>query len=388
MRARLLALVLMTALAACSEDDSTQQVTPPSVSSTLSATPSPTTSPTQSPTASPHATAGPTSSPAPRPTPVRVTVRTITAGLEVPWGLAFLPDGSALVSERDSARIHQVRASGSRSVVATVPGVAPGGEGGLLGLAVSRTYASDKWVYAYYTAASDNRVVRFRLASPAQQQMLVIGIPKAGNHNGGRLAFGPDGMLYAGTGDAGEPSRSQITTSLGGKILRLRPTGGAAAGNPFGNTVWSMGHRNVQGLAFDSAGRLWATEFGQNTWDEVNLIARGKNYGWPVVEGEGTGGGKYVSPKVVWRTSEASPSGVAYGGGELHVAALRGTRLWDVPLSGTSVGSPVSRYQATFGRIRTAVLEPGGTALWITTSNCDGRGSCGSSKDRVIRVPL
>jgi len=312
----------------------------------------------------------------------------ITSGLVVPWGLAFLPDGSALVGERETARIHRVTASGARSVVATVPHVAPQGEGGLLGLGVSSSYATDRWVYAYYTSSSDNRIVRFHLSSPGSQQVLLSGIPKASNHNGGRLAFGPDGMLYAGTGDAGDGTRAQDVSSLGGKILRLRPSGGAAPGNPFNSPVWSMGHRNVQGLTFDPQGRLWATEFGQNTWDEVNLIVKGKNYGWPVVEGMGTGGGKYVSPKVVWHTDQASPSGVAYGGGELHVAALRGTRLWDIRISGTSTGTPVARYRGTYGRIRTAVLEPGGKALWITTSNCDGRGTCGSSKDRVIRVPL
>jgi glucose/arabinose dehydrogenase len=366
MRARLLALALTAALAACSDDKEAAAPT----------TPPPTGSGTTAPALSPS------------PTPARVTARIITSGLEVPWGLAFLPDGSALVSERRTARILLVRSSGTRTVAATVPGVVPRGEGGLLGLAVSRNYAGDRWVYAYYTAASDNRVVRFHLSTPAQQQVLLSGIPSAGNHNGGRLAFGPDGMLYVGTGDAGDPSRAQSTTSLGGKILRLRPTGGAAAGNPFANPVWSMGHRNVQGLTFDPHGRLWATEFGQNTWDEVNLVVKGKNYGWPVVEGKGTGGGRFVSPKVVWSTDEASPSGVAYGGGELHVAALRGMRLWDVPVSGTSVGTPVARYRGAYGRIRTAVLEPGGRALWITTSNCDGRGACGSRKDLVVRVPL
>ncbi|HUR13878.1 MAG TPA: PQQ-dependent sugar dehydrogenase [Mycobacteriales bacterium] len=376
MRARLVALALAAVLAACSADDPA----PKAVPTTTTAAPSVTTTATATPTAVPTVHTSPS--------PARITVATITSGLEVPWGLAFLPDGSALVSERDTARIHRVTAAGSHSVVAAVPGVVPQGEGGLLGLAVSPSYASDHWVYAYYSAASDNRVVRLRLSAPAQQQVLLSGIPVAGNHNGGRLAFGPDGMLYAGTGDAGEPDRAQSTTSLGGKVLRIKPTGGAAAGNPFGNAVWSMGHRNVQGLAFDPAGRLWATEFGQSTWDEVNLIVKGKNYGWPVVEGKGTGGGAYVSPKVVWSTSEASPSGVAYGGGELHVAALRGTRLWDVPLSGTSTGTPAARYVGTYGRIRTAVLEPGGQALWLATSNCDGRGSCGSSKDQVIRVPL
>jgi glucose/arabinose dehydrogenase len=246
----------------------------------------------------------------------------------------------------------------------------------------------DGWVYAYFTAASDNRVVRFHLSSPGQQQVLLSGIPKASNHNGGRLAFGPDGMLYVGTGDAADPSRAQDRSSLGGKILRLRPTGGAAPGNPFGSPVWSMGHRNVQGLAFDDAGRLWATEFGQNTYDEVNLVVKGENYGWPVVEGKGTGGGRYVSPKVVWSTDEASPSGVAFAGSALHVGALRGMRLWDVPLSGTSTGKPRARFHDDYGRIRTVVVEPGGRALWLTTSNCDGRGSCGNRKDLVVRVPV
>jgi glucose/arabinose dehydrogenase len=317
-----------------------------------------------------------------------VAERVVVSGLEVPWGIAFLPDGSALVGERDTARILRVTAAGTKQVVATLPHVEPSGEGGLLGLAVSPAYARDELVYAYYTSAEDNRVVRFTLATPAQQEVMISGIPNAGNHNGGRLVFGPDGMLYVSTGDAGDPSRAQRRDSLGGKVLRLRPTGGAAPGNPFGNAVWSLGHRNVQGLAFDPQGRLWATEFGQNTWDEVNLIERGKNYGWPVVEGRGTGGGRFVSPKVVWRTEEASPSGLAYGGGALHAGALRGRRLWVMGLDGTSVADPVHRYCDRYGRLRSVVLAPDGGSLWLTTSNCDGRGDCGSGKDVIVRVPL
>jgi glucose/arabinose dehydrogenase len=313
--------------------------------------------------------------------------RVLTRGLRVPWGLAFLPDGSALVGERDTGRIHRLRPDGSRTQVATVPGVEPQGEGGLLGLAVGPAYAQDRWVYAYYTAASDNRVVRFRLDAPARQQVLLSGIPRAGNHNGGRLAFGPDGKLYAGTGDAGDRSRAQDPASLGGKVLRLEPTGGAARGNPSGSPVWSLGHRNVQGLAFDEQGRLWATEFGQNDFDEVNLITRGGNYGWPLVEGAGTGGGRFVAPKVTWRTEDASPSGMAFAAGALHVAALRGTRLYDVPLDGDRAGTPTARLR-NHGRLRTVVVEPGGGALWVATSNCDGRGDCGPDQDVVLRVPI
>jgi len=215
----------------------------------------------------------------------------VAGGLEAPWGLAFLPDGSALVSERDSGRILQVRPGTGAREAGTVPGVVAGGEGGLLGLAVSPAFERDQLVYAYFSAATDNRIVRFRLGG-GQAEVLVEGIPKAGIHNGGRIAFGPDGMLYAGTGDASERSRAQDPASLGGKILRLRPDGGVPAGNPFpGSPVWSIGHRNVQGLAWDDAGRMFASELGQNKVDEVNRIERGANYGWPEVEGTGAGSG-------------------------------------------------------------------------------------------------
>ena len=312
---------------------------------------------------------------------------TVSSGYRVPWSVVFLPDRTPLVSERGSGRVYRIDAAGRRAVVAIVSGVVPDGEGGLLGLAVSPTYASDRWLYAYYTSSSDNRVVRFRLGSSAQQVVL-SGIPKASNHNGGRIVFGPDRLLYIGTGDAGDTSRAQDRTSLGGKVLRVRGDGSIPGGSPFGSPVWSMGHRNVQGLAFDDRRQLWATEFGQNTYDEVNLIVRGGNYGWPEVEGSGTGGGRFLSPKLTWTTAEASPAGVAFAGGELHVGALRGQRLWDVPVRGSSLGTPVARYVGAFGRVRNATADPRGAAVWLTTSNCDGRGTCPSYADRVIRVPL
>jgi glucose/arabinose dehydrogenase len=194
----------------------------------------------------------------------------VASGLEAPWGLAFLADGSALVSERDSARILQIAPGAEPRVVAAVPGVAAEGEGGLLGLAVSPEFASDQLVYAYLTTQRDNRIVRFRLGG-GQPEVLLEGIPKAGIHNGGRIAFGPDGMLYAGTGDAAERGNAQDPGSLGGKILRLRPDGGIPADNPDpGSPVWTLGHRNVQGLAWDGQGRMFATEFGQNRVDEAN----------------------------------------------------------------------------------------------------------------------
>jgi glucose/arabinose dehydrogenase len=311
----------------------------------------------------------------------------VASGLAVPWGLAYLPDGSALVVERDSSRILQLRPGQSPQVIGTVPGVVPGGEGGLLGLAVSPTYASDQWVYAYFTAASDNRIVRFRLNALQTQQVLVSGLAKATIHNGGRIAFGPDGMLYAGVGDAGTTSNAQNLNSRNGKILRMTATGGVPAGNPFANSlVYSYGHRNVQGLAWDAQGRLWATEFGQNTWDEVNLVVAGGNYGWPTVEGIANNP-QFRDPLVQWTTAEASPSGAAIVGNTLFGAALRGTRLWLVPLNGSGgVGTPTAQLQGQFGRLRTVTLGPDGW-LWVATSNRDGRGTPAATDDRVLRFP-
>jgi glucose/arabinose dehydrogenase len=310
----------------------------------------------------------------------------VASGLEAPWGLAFLPDGSALVSERDSGRILRVAPGAEPREVTTVPGVAAGGEGGLLGLAVSPGYGQDRLVYAYLSAPADNRIVRFRLDG-GQVEVLLEGIPRAGIHNGGRIAFGPDGMLYAGTGDAGERSTAQDPGSLGGKILRLRPDGSVPADNPVpGSPVWTLGHRNVQGLAWDGQGRLFATEFGQNRFDEINLIERGGNYGWPEVEGTG-GGRRFRDPLVTWSTSEASPSGAAIAGDTLFAAALRGERLWSVPLDGRGgVGEPQAMLDATYGRLRHAAVAPNG-ALWVLTSNRDGRGTPAPDDDRVLRFP-
>lgn len=311
---------------------------------------------------------------------------TVATDLNSPWDVTFLPDGSALVSERNSGQIKRI-ANGSTTTVGTVPGVVPGGEGGLHGLAVSPTYATDGLVYAYFTAANDNRVVRMTVDSGlGQPEVVVSGIPKATIHNGGRIKFGPDGMLYIATGDAGQTGNAQNPSSLGGKILRVTPTGAAAPGNPTeGNRMWSMGHRNVQGLAFDDGGRLWASEFGQNTWDELNLIRAGGNYGWPTVEGSG-GNPNFVDPVVQWSTSEASPSGIAFSRDTVWVASLRGQRLWAVPvLDGQLDGTPVSFFNGSHGRLRTVTNAPDGS-LWLMTNNTDGRGNPRPGDDRLLRL--
>jgi glucose/arabinose dehydrogenase len=312
----------------------------------------------------------------------------VASGLTVPWGLDFLPDGSALVTERNSARVLQVRPGSTPTTVTTIAGVSPTGEAGLLGLAVSPTFEQDNLVYVYFTSATDNRIARFRLDTPATQQVILSGLARASIHDGGRIAFGPDGMLYATVGDAGVTSNAQNQQSRNGKILRMRPDGGVpATGNPFPNSlVYSLGHRNPQGLAWDAQGRLYAAEFGQNTWDEVNQIVAGGNYGWPTVEGN-SNDTRFRNPIVVWSTAEASPSGAAIDGQTLYVAALRGQRLWSVPLNGTGgAGTPSALLQGQYGRLRTVERAPDG-ALWVTTSNRDGRGTPAATDDRILRFP-
>lgn len=308
------------------------------------------------------------------------SVRVIASNLEAPWGIAFLPDGSALVTERDSGRILSVTPSGAVTEVQRLTEVVASGEGGLLGIAISPGYATDKWVYVYYTAAADNRIARLHLGEAPQP--ILTGIPKAGNHNGGRIAFGPDGFLYAGTGDAAQRDRAQDRGSLGGKILRLTPDGRPAPGNPFPDSpVYSYGHRNVQGLAWDSTGQLFASEFGQNRYDELNRITAGGNYGWPTVEG--TGGGKdFIDPVATWATSDASPSGIAILDDRVYLACLRGQKLYRIGTDGTGAQALLSD---EYGRLRAVTPAPDGS-LWILTSNRDGRGNPTTADDRILRL--
>ncbi len=351
---------------------------------------------------SPEATAdaAPATTPAPTVagTPDTAAASDVATGLDVPWDLAFLPDGDALVTLRDEARVVRVSPEGTVTPVTAdgpdgrVASVAPDGEGGLLGIT---TDASAEHVLVYVTGSDDNRVVRYSwdptgntLTAPTA---VLTGIPRFRTHNGGRLDLGPDGYLYVATGDAQDLSAPPDPTSLAGKILRVRLDGAPAPGNPDpASPVWSSGHRNVQGLGWSPDGTMWASEFGQNDLDELNVIEPGADYGWPVVEGPGGGEG-LTDPVLTWRPDEASPSGVAVATDAVYVAALRGQRLWRVPVAteagGTSVaGAPEALLTGELGRLRHVELAPDGS-LWLLTSNTF-RGEPRDGDDRVVRVPL
>ncbi|MBO3749134.1 PQQ-dependent sugar dehydrogenase [Streptosporangiaceae bacterium NEAU-GS5] len=371
----------------------------PSVSESPSETPSE--SPSESPVESPSASPSPSPSPSPSGSPsggggVPGTVTTVSDGWTVPWDVSWAPDGSwALVTERDTLKVFKVTPDGTKTEVGTVPeGVSSdGGEDGLMGVALSPTWngTTDTDVFFMHTAEEGNRVAKmsFDGTTLSNYQAILTGIAKNTFHDGGRIRFGPDGFLYVGTGDAGNAPLAQDPASLNGKILRITKEGQPAPGNPGGTAVYSLGHRNPQGLGWDSAGRLWESELGENTWDELNLIEAGKNYGWPTCEGVCATQGM-ENPKRTWATSEASPSGIAIVDDVIYMAAMRGQRLWRIPLNGTETGEPVAYLQGTNGRLRavSAVPNPTAKALWVTTTNADTSGGQPPGSDKILLIPL
>nr|WP_240949024.1 PQQ-dependent sugar dehydrogenase [Microbacterium sp. CFH 90308] len=362
--------VVLAAASGCSA--ATPSPVPPSGAATVSATP--------------------TATPATQWWRATDEVSTLATGLTAPWSVVPLPSGGALISQRDDGMILELQADGTLRDVGAVAGVVSGGESGLHGLALTER-DGEVLLYAYFGAQDDNRVVRMPLVGEpgsltlGDPEEILTGIPRASTHNGGRIAFGPDGYLYVTTGDAQLRDAAQDPGALGGKILRVTGDGDPAPGNPWDNAAYSIGHRNVQGLAWTSDGTLWASEFGQNTWDELNRIEAGGNYGWPLVEGEG-GQAEFIDPVAVWTTSEASPSGIAARDGTVFIAGLRGERLWAVDTGGGAAASdPVAALAGQQGRLRDVVIAPDGS-LWILTSNTDGRGSPRSEDDLLLRVEL
>lgn len=318
------------------------------------------------------------------------TVKQIVGGVDVPWGVAFLPDGSALVTERESFNILRVTEAGAKTVIGKIPGaVGTGGEGGALGIEVSPNWASDRFIYVYHTYSGGNRLVRaqFDGAQLSGWTTLLDGVPKNRFHNGGRLRFSPDGRhLFISTGDAQNGANAQNLNTNAGKILRIHPDGSIPADNPFsGKAIWSYGHRNVQGLDFDSQGRLWASEFGNSSQDEVNLIQKGGNFGWPQCEGTSGSCGGTILPKKTWSTSQASPSGLTIINDYVFVATTVGQRVYRMRIDASSnLVEQQSYFQGTYGRLRTVEVDKEGD-IWLTTST-DKDGTAGN--DRIMHIDI
>ena len=264
------------------------------------------------------------------------------------------------------------------------------GEGGLLGITVHPDFASNQFIYLYYTYQVGenlaNRVVRFRKKDKTllDKQIIIDNIPAASIHNGGRIKFGPDRLLYITTGDASVPDLAQDRDSLAGKILRLNDDGTIPTGNPFPDSpVYSFGHRNPQGLAWDAEGRLWATEHGSSATDELNLIQPGNNYGWPIIRGDEKSAG-LESPVIHSGGDTWAPSGLTFFDGFLFFAGLRGQSLYQVAIKNEEV--TLRRHlNRNFGRLRHVLIGPD-NLLYVLTSNRDGRGVPTAEADQLIRI--
>ncbi|MGW2562666.1 PQQ-dependent sugar dehydrogenase [Streptomyces sp. NPDC001514] len=321
-------------------------------------------------------------------TPDPGAVSTLASGVDVAWGLGFLPDGTGIYTERNTFNVYKLTKSGTKTLVGKVPNSqTTGGEGGLMGIEISPTFATDHHLYFLHTSSEGNRIARMTLDGNTLSgyKVLLQGMEKSRFHNGGRLRFGPDGKLYASMGDAQTESRAQDKNSLNGKILRINPDGSIPSDNPYGNAVWSLGHRNPQGLDFDSKGRLWQAEFGNSVMDEVNLIQKGGNYGWPHCEGTSGSCSGYIAPKKTWPTSAASPSGLTIINDHVFVATTRGERVYRMRIdSSSNLVEQKTYFQGTYDRLRTVEVDHDGD-IWLTTST-DKDGTAGN--DRILRIDI
>jgi len=334
---------------------------------------------------------------APTETVTTALAEVVAENLTIPWDIAFLPNGNLLIVERGGALI-EFDTSTSTHTSIDIEGVLHVGEGGLLGMVLHPNFEENGHLYLYRTSSlagkSVNTILRYVYKNNVlEEETIILGnIPGALFHNGGRMAFGPDGYLYVTTGDAQNPELSQDTKSLAGKILRITEDGGIPGDNPFDNEVYAYGLRNPQGITWDEDGALWSTDHGRSGvrsgLDELNLIIKGENYGWPESQGDisvpGTVGPIIHSgPDVTW-----APASAAYFDGSVFFGGLKGETLYEAIISGVGVSELEAHFTGEYGRIRTTVLGPDGY-LYFMTSNRDGRAKLISEgDDKVLRVNL
>jgi len=315
----------------------------------------------------------------------------VAENLEVPWGMAFLPTGELLVTERQGT-IKLIDLNSKKSTeIAQIENVKQVGESGLHGLAIHPNFALNPYIYIYHTYSADgentsNRVLKYTYSNNtlSQPEIILDKIPGNIFHDGGRIKFGPDGMLYITTGDAQNPSSAQDTSSLAGKILRLTDTGEVPSDNPFGTPVYSYGHRNPQGITWDQNGNLWETEHGNKATDEVNLIEKGKNYGWPDVFGETKKAGT-IAPVIQSGSETWAPTGIISTNNQLFFTGLRGQSLYRASIDSGKISSVSKLFTGEFGRLRNIIVGPD-NLLYIATSNRDGRGTPNPGDDKIIRI--
>lgn len=310
----------------------------------------------------------------------------VTDNLQIPWDIFFLPEGDILLTERPG-KLKKISSDGNMISEAEVEGVYHTGEGGLHGGAPHPEFRENSLIYLYYTYSESgeilNRVSRYRYNEGAleNEETIIDRIPGARIHNGGRIAFGPDGYLYIATGDAAIPELSQDRASLAGKILRITENGDIPSENPFGNEVYSYGHRNPQGLLWDSSGRLWSTEHGPRARDELNLIRPGKNYGWPRITGD-EAADDMMTPEVSSGTDYTwAPAGCVYFKGRVFFAGLKGSAIYEYNVG---TGELKTHFKGEYGRLR--AVNVNNNYLYFTTSNRDGRGRVRPGDDKLFRV--
>lgn len=308
----------------------------------------------------------------------------IAQNLQVPWAIDFFPNNTMIFTQRDG-EVKIIDPTGSKTVGRI--DVIANGESGLLGLAVDPEFSKNNYIYFYYTASTGNRVSRFVFNGTLENETVLLdNIPSNTIHNGGRIKFGPDGLLYITTGDAGNNGSAQNLNSLGGKVLRMDKNGSVPTENPYNNYVYTYGHRDPQGLTWSPNGTLYESEHGDIHNDEINILVPGANYGWPLYQGNNIAQG-YVLPIVLYTNYTLAPSGIAFFNNKLYVAGLKGSQLRQISL--TDNGSSFTGQQALFtqlGRIREVVYHDG--YLYIATSNTDGRGIPQLGDDKIIRVTV